>query len=571
MVATSRRELTGLIKAEGAHPLVLDLLTDDDARALLARRIGEARVTAEPAAVEQIIESCARLPLALSIVAARAAAHPRFQLVTLSGELRDPRHGGLDAFGGGDQATDVRAVFSWSYRQLSVQAQPFFRLLGLHPGPDITPPAAASLAELPEGQALSALAELARAHLVTEYVPGRFAFHDLLRLYAKEQADRRDSNADKRAAERRMLDHYLNTAYTAASSLHPRWKPVPLRQEITPERSAGYAAAWAWFEAERPVLLAVIQLAARTGQAADAWKLSWTLMDYLDRRGYWEDLEAIQRTVLDAVQDRADRRQGEADTDEGLGLDAESARRREEGEAHAHEGLGIVYRWLHRYSEAEAHLEKALKLFGELGDQAGQADAHSGLTWMFEYQENLKAALGHAWEALTLYSAADRLDGQANALSDIAWCSTLLLDHRHALDLCAQALTLFRELGDRRGEAHTLDTLGHAHLGLSHHLVAISCYRQALALHKELGDRYHQAAALDHLGDAHRAVGDPSAARAAWQDALDILGHIPIYGPCPDYYPDAGKIRFKLGQLDSPNPDQQSSTAEHHSGTRSSD
>src|SRR6516165_5801983 len=122
---------------------------------------------------------CARLPLALMLVAARAATNPGFRLAALAAELGDAG-GSLDAFDGADQVTNARAVFSWSYQRLSVPGRTLFRLLGLHFGPDIGTPAAASLAGLPERQIRPALAELARAHLVTERVPGRFTFHDLL-------------------------------------------------------------------------------------------------------------------------------------------------------------------------------------------------------------------------------------------------------------------------------------------------------------------------------------------------------------------------------------------------------
>ena len=96
----------------------------------------------------------------------------------------------------------MRAVFSWSYRALSADAARLFRLLGLHPGPDISVAAAASLAAILLGQARALLAELARAHLLTEHRPGRYAFHDLLRAYATElaQADDSDEPATRRCA-----------------------------------------------------------------------------------------------------------------------------------------------------------------------------------------------------------------------------------------------------------------------------------------------------------------------------------------------------------------------------------
>jgi DNA-binding SARP family transcriptional activator len=167
VLVTSRNNLTGLT-LEGARPLIVDLLTADEARQLLAARLGKARVAAEPDATAEIITSCARLPLALSIMAARAAAHPMFPLATFAEELRDA-HSRLDALTVEDPATDVRAMFSRSYHSLTPDAALLFRLLGLHPGPDITASAAASLAGRPLPRARILLAELARVNLILEH------------------------------------------------------------------------------------------------------------------------------------------------------------------------------------------------------------------------------------------------------------------------------------------------------------------------------------------------------------------------------------------------------------------
>src|SRR6266516_1472265 len=217
-IVTSRDQLAGLIATDGARLLALDLLTVTDARELLARRLGADRVAAEPEAVNDIIAACARLPLALAIAAARAAASPSFPLAAISAELREATSA-LDPFGGGDRATDVRAVFSWSYRALSAAAARMFRLLGLHPGPDIAVGAAASLAAVPPGQARALLAELSRAHLLAEHMPGRYALHDLLRVYASELAHGHDDQDARATAVHRLLDHYLHTASNAAPRL----------------------------------------------------------------------------------------------------------------------------------------------------------------------------------------------------------------------------------------------------------------------------------------------------------------------------------------------------------------
>src|SRR5262249_40168855 len=156
----------GLVATEGAYPLALDLLTVDEARDLLIRLLGADRVNNEPGAAGNIITACARLPLALTTAAARAATPPGFPLAAIAAERRATAST-LDPFDSGDVATDVRAVSSWSYRALSTEAARMFRLLGLHPGPDIPLAAAASLAAVRPERARVLLAELTRAHLLT--------------------------------------------------------------------------------------------------------------------------------------------------------------------------------------------------------------------------------------------------------------------------------------------------------------------------------------------------------------------------------------------------------------------
>jgi len=172
-------------------PLTLDVLSYAEAYEMLARRVGDTRAAAEPDAAHEIIEACARLPLALSIAVGRAVGRPKRPLAELAAELRDAR-GRLDALEADDAATDVRAVLSWSYDQLSPAAARMFRMLGLHPGPDVSLSAAASLAGVSRAEAGTALRELTRTHMAAEHLPGRFTFHDLLRVYAADQGERID-------------------------------------------------------------------------------------------------------------------------------------------------------------------------------------------------------------------------------------------------------------------------------------------------------------------------------------------------------------------------------------------
>jgi hypothetical protein len=187
VLVTSRNRLTGLAAADGAHLITLGVLTGPESRDLLSVNLGAGRAMAEPVAVSELIALCGRLPLALRNVAARAVARPGLPLSALAAEIRDAQSR-LDVLETGEAATSVRVVFSWSRAKLGDQASRMFRLLGIRPGLDITVSTAARLAGVPRGQAHLALTELCDEHLLTEYAPGRYSCHDLLRAYAAERA-----------------------------------------------------------------------------------------------------------------------------------------------------------------------------------------------------------------------------------------------------------------------------------------------------------------------------------------------------------------------------------------------
>ena len=502
VIVTSRNELPGLIVTEGAQPVVVDLMNADEARQLLTRRIGESRVLAETQAADNIIALCARLPLALMLVAARAATHPGFRLSALAAELRGAG-GSLDAFDGDDQATNVRAVFSWSYQRLSLPGRRLFQLLGLHFGPDVAMPAVASLAGMPREQVRPALAEVARAHLVTERIPGRFAFHDLLRAYATEVAYTHDSEGYRFAARHRMLDHYLHTACHADELLNRlRDRPFTLTDAspgVTPERPADQKQALAWFESEHPVLLTALRNSV--GFDTHVWQLAWVLVSFFQFQGHWRDWRDSQRMALDASRRLSDK----------------------PAQAYSHLLLGSVSIRLSSYEHAHRHLQYALDLFRELGDDVGQADAHNSFIFMLDRQGLYQEGLPHAQEALALYQAAGHRTGQGRALNGMGWYHARLGDHEQALIYCQQALDLQRETGDQFGEATTYDSLGYAHRRLGHRNKATICYQNAASLYRELGDLYNEADTLVSLGDTHQSFGDSRLARIAWQDALTIL------------------------------------------------
>jgi hypothetical protein len=308
VIVTSRSALTSLIAVEGARPVSLELLTEADARDLLARRLGEERLAAEPDAADDIIAGCAGLPLSLTIVAARLAAKPGSPLATVASELREAA-GTLDAFDDDDLAVGLRALFSWSYRALRTDAARMFRLLGLNPGPDLTLPAAASLAAISLDRARAVLAELTRAHLLTEHRPGRYASHDLLRAYAGELARDCDSDQARHAATHRLVDHYLHGAHAAVIATQPHNQPIGLgaaQPGIAVTAPTTSQDGLQWFADECANALAAVQLAARAGLDVATWQLAWTLSDFLLRQGRWSDQERVWQAGLDAARRAGD-------------------------------------------------------------------------------------------------------------------------------------------------------------------------------------------------------------------------------------------------------------------------
>jgi DNA-binding SARP family transcriptional activator/tetratricopeptide (TPR) repeat protein len=514
VVVTSRSQLTPLIAADGARPVRLDVLTPAGARDLLARRLGPDRA-AEPAAAE-VVDRCARLPLALTVAAARAA-QTGFPLAALAAELAEARQR-LDTLDAGDARTDVRAVFSWSYTALSAPAARLFRLLGAHPGPDISATAAVSLAG---GPVRPELAELARASLVTEHVRGRYVFHDLLRAYAAELA----GEAESQAATVRVVDHYTRTAYAAERVLEPHSDPVrvpvpPPVDGVTPEPVDGHDAALAWLAAEHPVLVAVHRVAA--GLEPYRWLLAWSLSTYRDRRGLWPEQATAWRLALDAA-----RRLGDG-----------------AAEAYTHTFLGRAEAMLGNPEEAAAHLRQALELYGAAGDAAGAARARGVLAHQAARDGDLPVAMEHLGWALELFGAIGHRRGRASALNNLGWCHAMRGEHAAALARCAEGLALFEEIGDRLGQADTADSLGYVHLQLGEHAAATARYRQAAALSRALGDLYKEADALTNLAEAQAAGGDPDGARESWRRALVLLTELG--------HERAAAVREKLHAADGP-------------------
>jgi tetratricopeptide (TPR) repeat protein len=520
-IVTSRNDLGSLVALEGARALTLDLLTETQARQLLAQRLGHTRVTAESQAVDRIIRCCAYLPLALVIVAARATTEPTVSLEMLADELEwlGSRLNALSVADG--IAADVRSVLYSSYRGLEPAGAYLFRLLGVHPGPDIDAEAAARLIDSTTERALEVLSELLAASLVSEREPHRYQLHDLLRTYAIELTHHDDPTAIRLAAGR-VVDHYLSRAAAADHLLDPVRDSRVRLVEYEPEQPAfaDVTQAWDWLRSEHRVLVGVVEVAVRSGLDGQAWQLAWTLSTFLDRAGHWSDWVTVTTTALHAA--------------ERLGHQA--------GQAVAHRVLGHALFGLDRISEAVEHLETALGLFQAVGDGISEAATHNSLGGICDHVGDRAMALHHAEQAMRLFEAAGDHIGHAHALNSVGWCHAQLGDHDRALVHCGRSQELLAEHADGFGEATAWDSIGYIHHCRGDHRQALESYQRALALFREAEDQYYESSVLTHVGECHRDVGQTEQARSAWQQAVAILDRLD--------HSDGEAVRDMLASLD---------------------
>ncbi|MDT0485485.1 tetratricopeptide repeat protein [Streptomyces doebereineriae] len=535
VLVTSRHALPGL----GARLFNLNPLQPDAAVDLLRQRLKVAdpddrRVEDEPSAAEELAAVCGYLPLALQIAAALLADDPdqplyeRVRMLTNAGT----RLGGLD-----DGERNLRAVFDECLTRLSHQEADFYRLLGLHPGPDISTPAAAALTGQSADKVTQLLRQLVRARLLTQnsQARDRWSMHDLLRVHAQEQARiamDRDRVPRRRyeQARARLTDYYVRHARAANNHFRPPG-------EAASTLFAGREQALAWFDAERENLLATTHTYARTQTAVD---LGFTLGRYLEWRRRIQDLMTVRAQALEACQALGDdanlagawnnlgsplgelRRHTEAHDAHQTALDLYRQTGDIDGQASAWNNVGSSLRELKRHTEAlDAH-QAALDLFQQTGDTHGQAGAWSNLgVALAELKRHTEAHDAHQ-AALDLFQQTGDTHGQAIVWNNLGSSLRELKRRTEAHDAHLTALDLFQQTGDTHGQARAWSNLGGALAELKRRTEAHDAHLTALDLYQQTGDTHGQAMAWDNLGLALAELKRYTQAHDAHKTALDL-------------------------------------------------
>ena len=530
VLVTSRSVLPGL---EADERIGLDVLTEDQAVAMLAG-LGGHRAAADPTAVAEVARLCGRLPLALRIAGQLLATHPTWpvvRLVQLLGSERDR----LARLGAGD--LQVRAAFEVSYQQLAEQDARLLRMLGLHPGPDLTAAAASALVATDDEAAESALGRLVEAHLIAEDTLGRFALHDLVRLFARATCEQAETIDDRNAAETRLVRHYENLAAFLNSCVNPKLRSAA-EQDGKPLSSTRQALAV--FQAERPSLLAALGLAAQRGWDEEVRRLSASVAGALTILRYLDDLLTVREAALAAARHAADTR-AEGRALSNLGEAYWELRRFQEAmtsyeqslvifralddrraEGLALNNLGLAYQELRGFEEAVNNHQQALVIFREVGDRHGEGLALNNLGVAHRQLRQFEEEVASYQQALAIFGEAGDRHGEGRALSNLGSAFRQLRRFQEAIVSYQQALAIFGEVGDRHGEGQTLNNLGNSHGELRRFEEAIVSYQQALVIFREIGDRHEEGQTLMDLGVAYEEVRQFENAITSYQQTLAI-------------------------------------------------
>ncbi|SDW34231.1 Tetratricopeptide (TPR) repeat [Amycolatopsis xylanica] len=511
VLVTSRDSLTGLVVTEAAYRLNLDLLSPPEALQFVSGIIGTDRTEAEPEAVKGLIRLCAQLPLALRIAASKVAAHPQTTVAEVVAELAEE---GLNALSrGSDELATVRTVFDWSYQRLPAdQARPF-RLLGLHPGPDLTPRSAAALTDLDLPTARNLLDDLAAANLVEPTGRGRYRLHDLLRAYAADRAHHDDSNESLMKAMETLLGWYTHMALACDQVLFPAHPRLSLRLPAPTDAapSLDRARAFEWFESERRNLLAALHNAVNNQLHEHALHLA-ECTRFLGLSGSWDerldsaslglavarscgDLEAEMKFLSirgEAFMDLRRWNKAQDDLDYALKL-ARTAHNRTQ-ETGALNNLGAMYCDREQFEKALRYLQETLPLTRDNASERQEAVVEGNLSRAYSGLNRYREAIEHGERGLEFRRRSGDLTGESGALRLVAEAWQGLGNHEKAIMLCREAIILSRAVGQfQTSTAEALATLAISLYQTGEAAEAISCWREAAALFDEYGGPHRAA------------------------------------------------------------------------------
>lgn len=502
ILITSRQRLTSLSTAMGARRIQVPPMPAREGAELLTRRL-DSTVELPEEAGRELVARCGGLPLVIAILAEHLVTFRPPEIASVTKHL-DLRRLIAELGEDGDGSNSARTFFSWSYEALPAEERRLFRLLGLHPGPNIGIEAAASCGGRTTAAIKRSLGILVGAHLLERPdVLDRYQFHDLLREFATFCAERDESPDRVRAAERRMIGHYLASATAAHHTMYPGHltpPPLPLEKDVVPVQFVDAAHAQGWASRERTNINSVIHMASAHGHHDHAWRLADTAATFLDRYGQFEDSRSVREIAVKAAAAAGDR----------------------EAEASSQVGLGMTLGTLGLPTEARRCLDLALRYAEETGNERGQASTLYQLG-------KLAMTMGAADTAAQLFQRCLDIAQRINDAEALCWTHVdlgnalrVLKDHDNALLHLRQSEFHAQRIADTSAHAKSLAGIGAVYRDQGDHDAALSYCRQALALTEGLPDMAVTAETCVTLAEVSHVRGDTTMAHAYIQQALDV-------------------------------------------------
>ncbi|MFJ1644717.1 AfsR/SARP family transcriptional regulator [Streptomyces sp. NPDC088258] len=534
-LVTSRGRMVDLA---GAHLVDLDVMSPEEALQLFTRIVGRERVGAEREAALDVVAACGFLPLAIRIAASRLASRRTWTVSVLAAKLADERRR-LDELQAGDLA--VKATFELGYGALDPSQARAFRLLGLADGPDISLPAAAAVLDLPAQDAEDLLESLVDTSLLESAAPGRYRYHDLVRLYARACAERDEqSESERHSALSRLLDFYLATAANAYA-LERRGDRLPDLLEPTSYPGLSFTDRHDgedWLYTEANCLLACAHQSARPGTLRRAVDLLWVSLDLSESGANSKEYETTAAGVLTAaracgdpwaegralinmcIAHRVAGQFGEAEREAEQALVLAHRTNDLMTKAWASNHWGIFAYYQNRFAEGERHLTQAMEDFREGGDEAGEASALCNLSRARLALGRTASAIALAQRGMEIYDRTGNTLRGANARYALG---IALVQNGHltdAADRFTEALATFRDSRQRLWEGMALFRLAEIDLLARRAAQAASNAEMALTVLRGVGGDWRRANVLMTLGHALNSIGQTRRAQVCWRDAL---------------------------------------------------
>ncbi|HEY0540311.1 MAG TPA: BTAD domain-containing putative transcriptional regulator [Actinoallomurus sp.] len=502
VIVTSRSRLAGM---HATRAVDLDGLVTEEAITLFGRIAGEERIEDEREIAAEVAAACGHLPLAVRIVGARLASRRSWSMATIAERLTDERRR-LDEMRVGNHT--VSATFELGYGQLFDEQARAFRLLALPDVHDVSLHAAAAVLALPAPEAEDLLESLVDASLLETPAPGRYRYHDLLKLFAYRQAERYDSEVARAAVPHRMLDFYLasaRNAYQAAESGNGTLDHLT-SPETRGTEFAGAEEALAWLGGETANLCAVIAEATR-GDAPDlpvAADLLLSLEPLIMSGTHLWEFEQTARLVVTAALEKND----------------------PHSRGRAGYLLGLILHAGFRLDEAEASLRTTVELSEASGDRYIRAEALNGVGVVAFEHRRWEDAFVFFQRAAEVFGELGSPEGEANCLANMARAAAELHRDKEALDAAERSLELFRGQGSAMGAAKAMQYLGSILDGMGRPEDAIPYYLDCLAVFRSTGQRLREHHTLYRLAESHLRAGRPAEAAVHAEDALAIAHDI---------------------------------------------